>query len=350
MTTGKSPSGSGASRSKVRPLHALLFACATLLALAACAEPDDRVTLRVAHSNSPTHPVNRALEHMADVLEDVSGGAMTLRIYPSEQLGSERQAIELVQIGSLDICKTSAAVMEAFAPEYGVFGVPYLFESAAHEKTVLQGPIGDGILERGAEFRLRGLCYFDAGARSFYTVEQPVRTPEDLRGLKIRTQSSPSAIKLVEAMGATPTPISFSELYTALQQGVVDGAENNPPSYHLTRHYEVAPYYSLNEHTAVPDVLLIGTRTWDKLTNEQRVWLDEAVDAAEARQRELWAEAEREALEAVQEDGATVIRPDRAPFAARVADFKAEAKQDPALGPLLQRIEQAADTAVGGAN
>jgi len=340
MGTGKSPSGNGASRSE-RALAAAL-ALLSLLALAGCGE-EEGTTLRLAHSNSPSHPVHLGMLAMGERLAALSEGELRLKVYPSEQLGSERQAIELVQIGSLDLAKTSSAVMEAFAPEFAVFGLPYVFEDGAHERAVLEGPVGAGILASGADRRLLGLAYLDAGARSFYTVGAPVRTPEDLRGLKIRTQSSPSAIRLVEALGATPTPLAFGELYTALQQGVVDGAENNPPSYHLTRHYEVAPHYTLNEHTAVPDILVIGSETWSRLDEQERGWVRDAARHGAEVQRALWARAEQEALEAVTAGGAEIIRPDRAAFAARVQPLKQSAAEDPVLGPILERVRGAGE-------
>lgn len=322
-------------------MWALVAAACMAVFAAGCGDAADRaaVTLRVAHSNSTSHPVHLALLRFAERLDQLSAGSMRAVVYPGEQLGDERQAIELVQIGSVDLTKTSAAVMEAFAPAYGVFGVPFLFRDAAHERSVLEGPIGEEILARGERYRLRGLCYFAAGSRSFYTKRSPVLDPGALAGMKIRTQSSPTAIRMVESMGATPTPIAFGELYTALQQGVVDGAENNPPSYHLTRHYEVAPHYTLSEHTSVPDVLVVGLATWRRLSETERDWVSRAADDAAAYQRELWAEAERRAIEAVQEGGATVYRPDRDAFADRVADLRADLADGP-LGDWLSRIER----------
>src|SRR5690606_7318352 len=153
--------------------------------------------------------------------------------------------------------------------------LPYLFRDDAHKVAVLDGPIGKEILTSPQAKLVRGLCYYEAGSRSFYT-KRPVRTPDDLTGLKIRVQESPMAFGLVRAFGASPTPIAYGELYTALQQGVVDGAENNPPSFHLSRHYEVCKYYTLNEHTTVPDVLIVSTHLWNSLDAQQQRWLQEA--------------------------------------------------------------------------
>jgi TRAP-type C4-dicarboxylate transport system substrate-binding protein len=189
-------------------------------------------------------------------------------------------------------------------------------------------------------FRFRGLTYYDAGARSYYTVEAPVRTPEDLEGLKIRVQESPTSMRMVRAMGGSPTPISWGELYTALQQGVVDGAENNPPSYFLSRHYEVAPYFVLNEHTAVPDVLVVGTPIWDGLSDQEKRWLQDAAEASAELEEALWRASTAEALQAVTEAGAEVIEmsgADRAPFSSRVAAMLTDV--EPATRALIERIQ-----------
>jgi tripartite ATP-independent transporter DctP family solute receptor len=195
------------------------------------------------------------------------------------------------------------------------FSVPFLFESDEHMYSVLDGPIGRRILDAGEPYRIVGLTYYDAGSRSFYTTRRPIHTPADLAGLSIRVQESPSAIRMVNTLGGSATPISWGELYTALQQGVVDGAENNPPSFFLSRHYEVARFYTLNEHTAVPDILVISRHTWQNvLTPAQRAIVQEAALESVPYQRELWREASDAALQAVKDAGVEVIYPDREPF------------------------------------
>ncbi len=308
-----------------------------LIALAGCGIEGGR-SLRLAHSLDTEHPVHRALVSMADDLETRSGGRLRLAIYPSEQLGSEREAVELLQIGSLDLTKASASVAEAFVPEWGVFGLPYLFPDRATRLAVLAGPVGHDLLAVGRPARLLGLAWLDAGSRSFYTRDRPIETPEDLEGLKIRVQESPSAIRMVRALGGAPTPISWGELYSALDQGVVDGAENNPPSYHLSRHYEVAPFLSLDEHTAVPDVLLVSTVTWDALDDQERDWLTAAARVGATRQAALWQAAEDVALEAATAAGVTIIRPDTSTFRAVVQDLTEEMRAHPLLGTWLSRI------------
>jgi tripartite ATP-independent transporter DctP family solute receptor len=280
---------------------------------------------------------------MAERVAEKSAGTMRIDIYPSEQLGTERQALELLQIGSLGMTKVSAAVLENFSEPFMVLSLPYVFENEAHKWAVLEGPVGRDLLLSAESSRLLGLCFYDAGSRSFYTIDRPVQSPADLEGLKIRTQESASAMRMVGELGGSATPIPWGELYTALQQGVVDGAENNPPSFFLSRHYEVARFYSLNEHTGVPDVLLISTVIWNDLTTQERKWLGEAAVESAQYQKVLWQESTEEALRAVQEAGVQVRRPDKAPFARLLGPMVAEYEDDPAVRSLIERIRAAAE-------
>ena len=204
----------------------------SLLLFSACADQKKEVeVLRLAHGLDVSHTVHRSMEFMAQQLDSLSEGKLKIQIYPSQQLGTERECLELLQIGSLDITKVSAAVLENFAPKLKVLSLPYIFTSKEHQFRVLDGPVGKELLAASRPFKLEGLCFYDAGSRSFYTIDKPLNTPEDLSGLKIRVQESATAIGMVQALGGSPTPISWGDLYTALQQGVVDGAENNPPSF-----------------------------------------------------------------------------------------------------------------------
>ena len=207
-----------------------------------------------------------------------------------------------------------------------IFGIPYVFRNDEHRWKVLQGAIGKRLLLAGEKFYLRGMCYYDAGSRSFYTKEKPITTPADLKGMKIRVMKSITAVEMVKALGGSPTPIPWGELYTALQQGVVDGAENNPPSFYLSRHYEVCKYYSLDEHTAVPDILLMSTVVWQSLSPQEQQWLQEAVDESVEYQKILWKESSDNALQQVQKAGVEVLHPEKAPFQTAVQDMHASYK------------------------
>lgn len=317
----------------------LLLSILIALSLSACSEFSGPRVLKLAHGLDTNHSVHKAMIYMNEALEKVSEGKMTLKIYPNQQLGSERESLELLQIGSLDMTKVSSAVMENFAPKMRIFGLPYLFRDKAHQFSVSDGEVGKELLEDGKNFWLKGLGYYDAGSRSFYTKEKPVAAPEDLEGLKIRVMESLMAINMVKSLGGSPTPISWGELYTSLQQGIVDGAENNPPSFYLSRHYEICKYYSLDEHTSQPDVLLIGTHSWNILSNQEKKWLQSAVNASIEHQRALWEESEKLALSEVKKAGVHISYPDKSAFAEKVSSLYKEAEMDENLKALIIKIQ-----------
>lgn len=302
-----------------------------------CEAEDDVQVLRLSHILDSTHPVHRGMAYMAERLEELSSGSMRVKIYPSGQLGDERVSVELLQLGMLDMTKVSSAVIENFVPAMSVYSLPYLFRNADHYWQVFESDVGQEILLEGEPYWIRGLTYYDAGFRSFYTHATPVEEPEDLNGLKIRVMPSNLSIQSINMLGGSATPMAYGELYTALQQGVVDGAENNPPNFYQSKHYEVSRYYNLDEHSAPPDVLIMSTHTWEKLNDEQRGWLMQAVEESVHYQRELWEEATDEALAAVQEAGVTVIRPDKEPFLEAVTPLY-ESLDGTAVGQWADRI------------
>lgn len=285
-----------------------------LVCIISCKNKTDIKTIRLAHGLDTQHPVHKAMVVLGENLEKKSEGKLKVNIYPSAQLGGERECLELLQIGSLDITKVSAAMLENFIPQYKVFSIPYIFRDKEHMFSVFDSKVGENLLLKGERFRLRGLTFYDAGSRSFYMKNLQIESPADLKNKKIRVQKSNMAVTMVNDLGGSPTPISWGELYTALQQGVVDGAENNPPSFYTSKHYEVCKYFSLDEHTSVPDVLVIGTEIWNSLNEQEHQWLQEAVEESAIVQRQLWAASEKEALEAVKKAGVEVIYPDKTPF------------------------------------
>lgn len=323
---------------RIREARRLAMALMTLL-LVSCGTQQDVMVLRVGHSLDPSHTVHKAMLKMGERLQQLSGGTMAIELYPSGQLGSERELIELLQIGSLAMTKVSASPLEGFVPTMKLFNIPYLFRDQEHFFKVLDSDIGRDILASLKPAQLLGLGYYDAGSRSFYTTKKPVVTPADLASVKIRVQESQAAMAMIRALGGNPTPISWGELYTALQQGVVDGAENNPPSFYLSRHYEVAPYYILDEHTSVPDVILISRYVWERLSEQQQAWLQQAVDESVDFQRAQWQLDTEAALVAVQEAGVQVISADKSQFQQQVSGLINELKAGE-LGAMIQRIEE----------
>ncbi len=309
------------------------------LLTASCTRTGVVETIKLGHGLDTNHPVHQAMVFMQERLDSLSGGTLQIQIYPSQQLGTERQLLELLQLGSLGMTKVASAVLEGFAPEYKVLSLPYIFRSEAHRYDVLGGPVGRRILLSSEQYWLRGLTYYDAGSRSFYTKERPIHSPEDLEGLKIRTLESATQVKMVNSLGGSATPIAWGELYTALQQGVVDGAENNPPSFYTSRHYEVCRFYSLDEHTGLPDVLLISTVVLNRLTPEQQSWVQQAADESAEYQKLLWKAATEEALQKVQDAGVEIIYPDKEPFAARVTSLYDEYRETPEIYTLIEQIQ-----------
>lgn len=319
----------------------LTLSATALLLTGACSQNElqgEVTVLRLGHTLDTQHSVHKAMEYLGERLDYYSDGTMSVVIYPSSQLGTEREMVELLQIGSLAMTKVSASPLEGFAPEMKIFSVPYIFRDNDHFWRVLNSDLGDQLLSGIEDFRLKGLGYYDAGSRSFYTNDKPIETPSDLNGLKIRVLNSPTAVATVRALGGAATPVSWGELYTALQQGVVDGAENNPPSYYLSRHYEIARYYSLDEHTSVPDVMLASLPVWERLNEQQQMWLTKAMEDSVEYQRELWKTSTQASLEKVKAEGVTVITPNKAPFVEAVKPFHKSFEGTP-IGDLITQIK-----------
>jgi tripartite ATP-independent transporter DctP family solute receptor len=322
----------------MRKTYIIILMILTIL-VGSCSQQEKSKVLKLAHGLDPSHPVHQAMVFMADRCKEISGGELQIEIYPSGQLGTEQQCVELLQIGSLAITKVSAAIMEGFTSEYKVLGLPYIFLSTEQAFRVLDGEIGDEILKSSEPFWIRGLCFYDAGSRSLYTKNKPINDPQDLAGLKIRVMKSAVSMNLIKAFGGSPTPISWGELYTALQSGVVDGAENNPPSFYSSRHYEVCKFYSLNEHSMVPDVLIISLKVWESLNEQEKVWLQQAADESVQKQRELWVLSVEESLKAVEEAGVTIIHPEKEAFAALAEPVYELFRDDPKIYNLIKRIK-----------
>lgn len=294
--------------------------------------------LKLGHSLPISHPVHQALEYMNSRVEHYSNGELAIKIYPSGVLGSEVQSLEQLQQGVLAMTKTSAAALESFVDEMKVFGLPYLFHDESHYWQVLDSELGQRLLASLEPKNLRGLTYFDAGSRSFYTREKVIHSPKDLEGLKIRVMNSRMAMDVVTALGAKPTPISWGELYTALAQGTVDGAENNPPSFVSNRHFEVAGNLSLDEHTRIPDVLVISQIIWQQLNDREQGWLQQAANDASLYQRELWQTETKQALDEARSRGTKIIHLDKTPFKEKVEGIYDSLASTP-LGELADAVK-----------
>ena len=319
--------------------YALVLALSAGMAFSASA----KTVLKLSHNNDKTHPVHISMQYMADEVKKLTNGEVVIRIYPNSQLGSQRESMELLQSGSLDMAKSNASELEAFEPSYGAYNIPYLFHNVDHYYRALLDPeVGQKILDSSKSKGFIGLTYYDGGAHSFYA-GKAIKSPADLKGMKIRVQPSPTAVEMIKLMGASPTPLAYGELYTALQQKVVDGAENNQTALTLARHGEVAKFFSEDEHTMIPDVLVIGQKSWDKLTPEQQNALKKAADDSMMYHKDLWqkmiAETTQEAKDKL---GVEFVKVDKQPFIDATKSMHDAAKANPLLKEYIERIDSLA--------
>ncbi|WP_175638531.1 TRAP transporter substrate-binding protein [Metabacillus schmidteae] len=273
------------------------------------------VSLRLAHNQAEDHPIHTSLSEFKSLTEENSDGNVKIEIFPNGQLGQERDVIELVKSGTLDMAKVSASALEAFDPSYAIFSLPYIFQSREHYHNVMDNSeavqeIFQGTKDQG----FVAIGWYDGGQRSIYTADKEVATPADMKGLKIRVQESPTSISMIEAMGGAPTPMSFGEVYTSLQQGVIDGAENNETALTNNKHGEVAKAYTYTEHQYVPDVLIVSTNMWDKLSEDQQKAIQDAAKASSESHKDVWQKAVEDSIKASEEMGVTFYKIDKKAF------------------------------------
>ncbi len=318
----------------MKTMNKLLLACtvSTLLGSNVYA-----ATLKLSHALPTEHPVHQSLEYFADQVKKEAN--LRVKVYPNGTLGDESEGLQMVQNGTVAFTKASAATLNTFTPDYKLLSLPYLYKDRAQYDAVLNGPIGEEILASSRDAGFIGLAFLDAGSRSFYT-SKPIKTPDDLKGLKIRVQNSALSIDTIKALGGTPVPLPYGELYSAMQQGVVDGAENNVPSYYSSRHYEVKNVFSRDNHTMVPDVLVISTSVWDSLTDEQREGVRKAAKETVKVQEDNWAKYVEKATQDLKQHNVTFVESDIAKFQAAVQPVYDKFKTDnPDLVPLLDQIQ-----------
>jgi len=304
-------------------LLSILVLCLILAGISRNRNVPTHGTLKFAHNLPTSHPVHKSIVYMGKRLKEISGGKMKLIIFPSGQMGDETRCIEQVQRGSLAMVKTSTAPMGNFVSLMKVFSLPYLFDNSDHFWRVLDGEIGNELLQRlsmldnGKASGFKGLGFFDAGSRNFYATYS-IQSPDDLKGKKFRVMRDPVAMDLVASLGGSPTPIPWGELYTALKQGVVDGAENNPPSIISSRHSEVCKFLILDAHSRIPDMVVISTKIWNGLSSQEQAWLTQAMHEATEYQKILWHKSTQDALDKMRADGVSIREVDTAPFRAAV--------------------------------
>ena len=255
--------------------------------LAACGERPGRDLLS-ADSHPDGYPTVEAVREMGRLLDERSGGRLRIKMYAGGQLGSERDTLEITTFGGLGLNRVNLAPLNSIEPLTTVPALPFLFSSTAHMRMALDGPVGDRILDSLAPHDLIGLCFYDSGERSFYNTRKPILTPDDMLGLKIRVPNSDLYVAMIKALGADATPMSLGEVYQALVQGVIDGAENNWPSFESGRHFEAAPYYSLTRHIIAPEVLVMSASRWRKLPDADKALVKQAARDSVPYMRQLW--------------------------------------------------------------
>jgi len=247
--------------------------------------------------NSATHPMYRSDVYFGQLVGQKTKGEVEVHNFASSQLGKGRDAIESCQMGTLEMTQTMTANVSAFVSAYDVFTLPFIFRDKDHMYKVMDGPVGQDLLKELAKVNLMGLCYYDSGSRSFYNSKKPIRVVEDLKGMKIRVPQATIMIDTINAMGAGAVPVEYAEVYSSLQQGVIDGAENSPIAYYYMKHFEVAKYFSLTHHFRTPDIVLISLKFWQKLPKEFQTAIMEAAREASLYERKAWQSEEGQAVQ-----------------------------------------------------
>lgn len=320
----------------------LLTGLLSLLVLSGCSNQshaENQVVLRFAYASN-SQPVKDAMSKFGELLSEKTNGEVVVEYYPDAQLGGERELIELTQTGAVDITKVSGSALEAFSKKYSIFGIPYLFDSEEHFYTVMENRlIMDPIYQSTEDLGFIGLTYYDSGQRSFYMTHGPVKTPDDLKGKKIRVMQSETAIKMIQLLGGSPTPMGSNEVYTSLQQGIIDGAENNEFVLVTAGHGDVTKYYSYDEHTRVPDIVIINKDILNRLTEEQRQAVYEAAKESTEFEKLVWkAAVEKEKEEAIKKHEVIFNDVDKKPFQEAVQPLHDEFKNSKQFSEIYKAI------------
>ncbi|KLE31278.1 TRAP transporter substrate-binding protein [Aurantiacibacter luteus] len=295
--------------------------------------------LLAADSQPEDYPTVEALRWFAATVARETEGRVAIEVFPSEQLGSQSDTLELAQLGGIDFIRINSAPLNVLVPETLVPSLPFLFRSTGHMRATMDGAPGQAILSALSAHDLIGLAFYDSGARSVYTVDRPVHEPADMAGLKIRVQTSDLFVDMIESMGASATPMTYGEVYQGMVQGVIDGAENNMPSYESSRHFEVAPVYSMTRHVLAPEILAMSRMSWEKLASADREVVAEAARASVPVMRRIWDSRVAQSTAIVTAGGARIVEDvDRAAFQARMQPLWHDYAGTPALRRLVEDI------------
>jgi len=297
-----------------------------------------KTQLTLGHAMSLESAAHKGMVIMADKVKAMSDGDLTIRIFPNAQLGSERDQAEQVVTGAISMAKINGGLAESFEPTFQVNSIPYLFDSIPHMRKFMKSDVAEEMLVSSKGKGFIGLTFYDSGTRSFYA-KKPIKSPADLAGMKVRVPESPTMMEMIRLLGGKATPMPFTEIYTGLQQGVIDGAENNVSSLVEMRHSEVAKFYSVDQHSMAPDVIIISESAWNDLTPAQQKILKTAASESLDEQIKIWDETENANAAKAVKLGVTFVEVDKSSFQAAVKPMLDKAKQDPKLGYFVEKIQ-----------
>jgi tripartite ATP-independent transporter DctP family solute receptor len=289
------------------------FLATTLLSVAYASMPaaaQQKTVLKASDVHAAGYPTVVAVENLGKKLEQATNGRISVQMYPAMQLGGEKEAIEQAQIGAIAFARVSVGALGPVVDDLNVFNMPYVFRNTAHMQQVIDGPIGQELLDKvtSSGKGLIGLCWMDAGARNFYDTKKPIKTVADLKGLKIRVIGNPIFVDMANAMGGNGVAMGYDQVFSALQTGVVDGAENNPPSFVFDNHYQVAKFYTIDEHLIVPEMLVFSKKAWDAMSKEDQALLLKFAKEAQQEERKLWVAYEQQAMDKAKAAGIQIIQ------------------------------------------
>jgi tripartite ATP-independent transporter DctP family solute receptor len=288
----------------------IILAAAALAFAATTAGAQDKLVLKASDVHPTGYPTVAAVENMGKKMSDATKGRISVAMYPAMQLGGEKEAIEQAQVGAIAFARVSVGALGPVVDALNVFNLPYVFRNTEHAQKVMDGEIGKELLDKvtNSGKGLVGLCWMDAGARNFYDTKKPIKTMADLKGQKIRVMGNPMFVDMANSMGANGVPLGYDQVFTSLQTGVIDGAENNPPSFVFDNHYQVAKYYTVDEHLIVPEMLVMSKKIFDSMSKDDQALLLKVAREAQMEERKLWAEYEQKAMDKAKASGVQIIQ------------------------------------------
>lgn len=296
---------------------------------------------RAADTQNEDYPTVQALLYMGSMVAERSGGRHQIKVFHSHQLGEEKETLEQTRVGAIDLNRTNVALIGNLVPAMNVLAMPFLFRSIGHLQKVLDGPIGSEILDSFEPYGFVGLAFYDSGARSIYNSVRPIRSIADLRGLRLRVQQSEQMSDMIKSLGAEPVELPYGQVLTGLATRLIDGAENNWPSFVTTDHFKYAGYYTLTEHTMSPEVLVMSKKAWGSLSAEDQQIFRESALRSSRFMREKWRDLEERSRKQAEAAGVKIVTDiDRKPFEAAMAGLYAKAQRDPAVAQLIERIRK----------